>query len=53
MLGTEGPPLGGCEASAVYQKELEVCGQLVSFIPTRSVSHGVKGNKVPGREMGR
>lgn len=50
-------PLGGCEASAVYQKGLEVCGHLVSFIPTKSVSqaasHGVKGNKGSGREMGR
>lgn len=42
--------LGGCEASVLNQKELEVCGQLVSLTPTTSVSqaasHGLKGKVI-------
>lgn len=36
MLGREGPPHPEALA-AVYQKELEASGQLVSFTPTKCV----------------
>lgn len=42
--------LGGCEASVLNQKELEVYGQPVSLTPTTSVSqaasHGLKGKVI-------
>lgn len=42
--------LGGCEASLLNQKELEVYRQLVSLTPTTSVSkaasHGLKGKVI-------